>query len=137
MFGVRRHYWLWMLFVVFFCGCGGKYDLQPVEGTITLKDGTPGGPRLRISFECDEPKLSAKAITDESGHYELGTLEKGDGAPTGHYRVAIVEGESMDPKAVPAPPIHKKYARFRTSGFEFTVKEGSNTFDMELDLPEP
>ena len=133
MLWTRRCGWVWLLLGVCLCGCGGKYDLQPVEGTVTFKDGTPGGPGLRISFECKAPRLSAKAMTDESGHYRLGTLEKGDGAPTGHYRVGIVAREVLRPGEVRPPKIPIKYARFETSGLEFAVKEGRNTFDIQLD----
>jgi len=125
-------FWPAVLLVVA-CGCGGKYDLQPVEGTVTLTNGRPGGPSLHLSFECDEPKISAKAITDASGHYQVGTLETGDGAPPGHYRVAVVEADVIVPNAVKPPPIHTKYARFDTSGLEFTVEEGNNTFDIQLE----
>ena len=135
MLRMRRYGWVWLLLGVFSCGCGGKYDLQPVEGTVTFTDGTPGGPGLQMSFECQEPLLSAKAITDESGHYQLGTLEKGDGAPSGHYRVAIVAREGLRPGEVRPPQIPTKYARFETSGLEFIVKEGPNTFDIQLDPP--
>jgi hypothetical protein len=127
--------WVWLLLWLFSCGCGGKYDLNRVEGTVTLTDGTPGGPMLQMSFECDDPPLSAKAMTDASGHYGLGTLKKGDGAPAGHYRVGIVEGVVLDPRAEKPPHIHPKYARFETSGLEFTVEKGRNTFDIQLDPP--
>ena len=124
-----------VVLLVMACGCGGgKYDLQRMEGTVTLTDGTPGR-GLHVSFECDAPLISAKAMTDESGHYRLGTLETGDGAPPGHYRVAVVEADVLDPDAVRPPRIHTKYARFETSGLEFTVEDGTNTFDIRLDPP--
>ena len=115
-------------------GCGGKYDLQRFEGTVTLTDGTPGS-GLHLSFECDGTQASAQAMTDESGHYRVGILETGGGAPPGHYRVAVVEAEVLDIDRAPAPKIHSRYARFDTSGLEFTVEEGTNTFNFQLDPP--
>ena len=118
------------------CGCGGKYDLQRVEGTVTLKDGMPLA-NLRLMFECEQPRISARAATDESGHYRVGTLETGDGAPAGHYRVVIAEPAPPDPDDPPPRRFHSKYSRFDTSGIEFTVSEGNNTFDIQLDPAGP
>lgn len=127
----------WLLLSVWFClgGCGGKYDLQRVEGTVTLKDGMPLA-NLRLMFECEQPRISARAATDESGHYRVGTLETGDGAPAGRYRVVVAEPPNADPDTVPTPRVHSKYSRFDTSGLEFTVEKGNNTFNIQLDPPE-
>ena len=116
-------------------GCGGKYDLRPVEGTVTLTDGTPLT-RLRLTFECQDPVLSARATTDEKGKYQLSTLTDGDGAPIGSYRVAIGDLPGDDPDDFRPSRIHSKYQSFDTSGLTFEVGDGDNVFDIQLDPPE-
>ena len=66
MWWMRRCCPGWLLLGVFLCGCGGKYDLHDVEGTVTLKDGTPLAD-LRLMFECEQPPISAMAATDVTG----------------------------------------------------------------------
>ena len=136
MWWMRRRCRGWLLLVLFLCGCGGKYDLHGVEGTVTLKDGTPLAD-LRLMFECEKPRISVTAATDASGHYRVGTLKADDGAPAGNYRVVVAEPAPADPDKMRPRRIHSKYSRFETSGLEFTVNEGNNTFDIQLDPPGP
>jgi len=117
------------------CGCGGKYDTCPVSGKVTLNDGTPVD-GVQVTFECRQPALTAVAVTDQDGNYRLGTVEAGDGAPAGNYRVTVVElPDEKDPDNPPPPRIHGKYRSFTRSGLEFTVKKGRNTFEIQLDPP--
>jgi hypothetical protein len=115
-------------------GCDGKYKLYSVEGTVTLPDGTPLE-GVHVSFDCQELGISATGMTDSDGRYRLGTIDAGDGAPTGDYRVAVVERDVIDIDEAPPPRISGKYGRFESSGLTFSVKEESNTFDIVLDSP--
>jgi hypothetical protein len=89
-----------------------------------------------VVFQCKEPPITATGTTDSGGNYRLGTVEPGDGAPAGNYRVAVTEPEGDDPENPLPPRIDPKYGSFQTSGLQFTVEPGSNSFDMPLDPPE-
>jgi len=103
------------------------YKGQPVkEGTITLVDdvhGTGGGAEL-----------------DGEGNYRIVTPE--GGLPPGTYQVAIqppqVE-ESSNGNTAPAmvpknmPDIPEKYRNIRTSELKVVVKEGDNTYDVNME----
>lgn len=122
-------------------GCGSSGPSGTVSGTVTK--GGQGIP-AQIAFKSDTASVSG--ISDASGQF---TLTNGDSAkiPVGKYRVAVseVSGEAEMSEAdyaammtggKPAPKseskIPAKYASFGTSGLEFTVTEGKNTFDIPL-----
>lgn len=114
-------------------GCGTKY--APVEGKITLADGSPLA-RASVAFTSDALKISAIGETDANGVYNLMTENPGDGAPPGTYQVEIVQAKSADsaqgdpPRQFPA-----KYEAAATSGLTREVKPGPNKFDFQLEAP--
>jgi hypothetical protein len=116
------------------CGCGGKYDTQPVRGRVTLTDGTPV-PDVQVTFERESPALTAMGVTDSDGDYSLGTVGPNDGAPTGKYRIAVVDVKSADPDRRGPARFHPKHSSFATSGLEHTVTRGRNVFDIKLEVP--
>jgi len=121
-----------LLLLPILAGCGGKYTTYRVSGKVTLRDGTPLE-GLSVVFQCQEPAITATGTTDAGGNYRLGTVEPGDGAPAGTYRVAVTEPQGDDPENPQPPRIDPKYGSFQTSGLKFTVEPGGNTFDIPLD----
>lgn len=66
-------------------GCGGD-SFYPVTGKVTFPDGKP----LTIGrVNYDSEKHSAYGQIQEDGTYELTSIEEGDGAPAGTYKVYI------------------------------------------------
>ncbi len=117
------------------CGCGGKYSTHSVKGQVALEDGVPLDD-VQITFQCDDPAITATAVTDAQGYYALGTVEEGDGAPAGTYRVAIVEMEDLsNPDAVRPPRIANRYASLQGSGLTITVPSPEG-YDLKLAGPE-
>lgn len=117
------------------CGCGGKYRTHTVRGQVTLQDGTPLD-NVEITFQSDDPPITATAVTDARGNYALGTVREDDGAPAGTYRVAVVETEDLsDPDTVTPPRIAPRYANLHSSGLEVTVPSRDG-YDLTLDSPD-
>ncbi len=116
-------------------GCGGKYSSHPVRGQVTLEDGTPLD-NVQITFQCDDPALTATAVTDSDGYYALGTVEEGDGAPAGTYRVAVVEQDDLtDPDTVRPARVAPRYTSLQNSGLEITVPSNDG-YDLKLAPPD-
>jgi hypothetical protein len=71
-------------------GCGNK-NLVSVKGVVTL-DGQPvEGALVKFVPKGDGGSHGheATAVTDDSGHFSLGTLAEGDGAWRGVYKVCV------------------------------------------------
>ena len=100
---------------------------------MTLQDGSPLS-GVQVTFKCDDPKITATAVTDAEGNYELGTVEPGDGAPAGEYRVSVVELSDLEDPDNPKPPrIDRRYGHFKKSGLEFAVPTDDGDYDIRLD----
>jgi hypothetical protein len=70
--------------------------------------------------------------TDNSGRYELGTTQPGEGILPGEYEVSVVEDRGPDTHLGPRT-IHAGYESPQTSKLKFTVgPSGNSTYDMEL-----
>jgi hypothetical protein len=127
--------------LVFAClvGCGGSEFGASASGTVTL-DGKPVTPGL-VTFAPEDPAaVPSVSDLDTSGGFTL-TTNKKPGLTPGKYRVSIqafrppnvAPGErSFEPSE---PLVPEKYLRVNTSGLEFTVEPGENTFDIELTSP--
>lgn len=124
-------------------GCTGTGP-APVTGTVTHK-GKPIA-NANISFSPVEGTgRAATGITDNSGHFALGTFGTNDGALPGSYRVGIIArgperaprpGEvnsGMPGEMMPGDPIiPAKYFAPDTSGLTFEVKRGKNSADFDI-----
>lgn len=133
-------------------GCSGRPRVDgvvPVTGTVTYQ-GKPA-PGATVSFSPAGDGRSASATTNQDGAFALTTLEAGDGALPGNYKVSISKSEVVNPMS-PAeqqkyfhehqgrmPPLEykhllpEKYRNPNTSGFTAEVKApGTNKFDFEL-----
>ncbi|WP_425397316.1 carboxypeptidase-like regulatory domain-containing protein [Aeoliella sp.] len=114
--------------------CVGCSDRAYVQGRVTRTDGSPVV-KARVIARSADTGTSAHGLTDESGDYALGVMEKGDGLPPGEYTVVIVEdlGEFESPK--PAT-VHPNYRHPTTSGLSLTLEpREKRAFDLELKLP--
>ncbi len=68
----------------------GEDTYYPVEGRVTLADGTPVA-GARLGFDCDDDRFDFTALTDAEGRYTYTTPDVAGGAPAGtQYRVTIV-----------------------------------------------
>ena len=137
-------------------GCGSKYDLHPVTGTVTL-DGAPLENAV-VTFQAASGGNSASGTTDASGVYTLHDIrpDAGPGVEPGEYVVSVswteppaVDLSQMDAsspdydKMTTAPsnpnsgPVASKFpAAYRdgkTSGLKATVSPGPNTVDLPLE----
>lgn len=122
-----------ILLAITLAGCSTS-DRVTVSGTVTRSDGTPVA-GARVVFRSPETGKSARAITDDQGDYDLGTVNQGDGIHPGGYYIVVVEDRGSIENPRPRT-FHEKYERPNTSGLVLRIKEGeSTTFDMELDLP--
>ena len=82
---------------------------------------------------CEATGKSASGWTDKDGHYELGTMEPGDGVLPGEYFVMLMEdrGDMDNPRPATISP---KYRNPQVSGLKFSVEPGESTvFDVTLD----
>ncbi|MBI1348941.1 hypothetical protein GC163_21930 [bacterium] len=125
-------------------GCGGGTDfapkLAPVTGTITV-DGKPAEgllvtfePQIDNSSSSKEKSIVGKpslATTDTTGKYELSYSGGGKGAIVGKHLVRVSAVEALGADAPPAKfKIPDRYNTF--SGLIEEVKDGPNTFDMDI-----
>ena len=112
-------------------GCGVKTNL--VKGTVAYPDGTPMPGGGQVIFNPTDPssRVSSRGIIKEDGSFQMGTAADTDGAPEGHYQVAVVSTPTRD--ATRRPPLQKKYTNQKTSGLEFTVKRGKNEFNIVVE----
>jgi hypothetical protein len=116
------------------CQRGNKWNLAPVEGTVT-KDGHPLAD-IQVFFLADAEAGTqgprARGITDESGHYQLRTDNGDDGAAVGWHHVCIV-----DPQAKPDTPEEKRripsrYGRFSETPLRAQVGSEPLVFDIPI-----
>lgn len=81
-----------------YAGCGGPEGVPgvvKVSGTVTL-DGTPVE-AATVSFRPEGDARAASGRTDANGRFQLTTLNPGDGALPGSYKVSISKVEDTDP----------------------------------------
>lgn len=121
---------------VLLTGCGS--GLCPVSGTLTWKDGSPakelsGG---QVVFEESEKHVSSIGVIGPEGTFTMTTNKPGDGVPTGHYLVAILEhrpnANAAGTQLVPAK-LDLKYADLNSSGLAVDIKPGKNAVSFALD----
>lgn len=122
-------------------GCGEDgVPTYPARGKVTFPDGTPleGG---RVEFEpvASEHRVSARAVIQPDGAFELGTFQPGDGALEGEHRAIVMPplpiGDREGMKSLPLM-IDPRFQRFDTSGLKFTVtRDSDNEFNIQVTSP--
>ena len=134
---------------IFLAGCGSSGPkTYSVTGKLTI-NGTPAK-KVQITFApsdgSDNPPASG--TTDDSGTYRLYSgVEGKEGAMPGTYKVVLrsleadganyMQSDQSSGNTAPGTPggggaIPKKYATAATSDKEVTVKEESNTIDIDI-----
>ena len=108
-----------------------------VSGQVLL-DGCPV-PGMMVQFNqaaADGKKFTrvGDARIEADGSFTLTTYRAGDGAPLGDYVVTIASGFGLveSPGKPVANPLPEKYRKPETSPLKASVKEGKNTFTLEL-----
>jgi hypothetical protein len=121
----------WGAAVTALAGCSGS-DRGGVVGTVTLSDGAPlvGA---RVTARSDLTGKWATGITDDTGRFELGTVESGDGIPPGEYYVKINEDRGSWDNPRPRT-IAAKYEDPKQSGLKVAVEAGQQAvLDVKLE----
>lgn len=121
------------------CGGGSKVKTYAVSGKVTFKRQPLSN--AVVTFYPDKGRAAA-ATTDAQGEFSLSTFQSKDGAPAGHYRVAIGEPAEEnipmpnpgDPEPQAKPPrFPVRYTDPNLSTFTADVKSDSDnkfTFDL-------
>ena len=127
-------------------GCSDS-GLRTVRGTVTF-DGKPI-PTGSVRFFPSEGGRPAIGQIQTDGSYELSTMQPGDGAKPGQYKVAI---EAIESAATgPAPSsldeemelggtgntsvtylLPLKYSSHKSSGLNAVVEDRENTIDFDM-----
>ncbi len=107
-------------------GSGKMPDAIPVKGKVTYK----GQPVTKgsITFEPDGFGREAHGPIQSEGTYVLTTYKEGDGAVTGHHRVAVTGTGIKSPKDALA----KKYGGVASSGLTADVDAEHTEFNFDL-----
>ncbi|MDB5341216.1 MAG: hypothetical protein JWN70_6835 [Planctomycetaceae bacterium] len=121
-------------------GCGSSGPPAPKVGTVSGKVKFKGEPvkEGQVLFEDPTQGQLAGANLKSDGTYYVTTAEGGLRVGTYGVKVTAVPVASdpvMNPKPVPpADPanIPKKYRNAKTSGLTLVVKQGGNTYDIEM-----
>lgn len=126
-------------------GCGSDgVDYGPtgtVQGTVKLDEKAPAE-KTQVTFLHPAEGYSATGYTDSEGKYKLTSWNSGN-LPAGDYKVFVMppEPKKLTPEeelergpndSDPEPEFDEEFSDAETSGLTFTVKEGENTFDVEL-----
>jgi len=110
-----------------------------VSGKVTA-DGKPLEAGTVTFISTDGQRPNATGAIKSAGSYTLQTVEPGDGAVVGEYKVAITDVDSAAlntalPGAPVIPPksaIPKTYQDAGSSGLSAKVERGSNTHNFDL-----
>ncbi len=140
-------------------GCGGSTGpvgkQAQVNGTVT-NDGKPVTLNSQVVFYNAEKGLTLSGTLDSLGKYSLSAADPKLGVPAGRYDVKILPpaapvvemnqssgdykkmmqaggaGAATTKPADDAPDIPEKFRDTKTSKLVFEIKEGANTFDLDL-----
>jgi hypothetical protein len=106
-----------------------------VEGKVLFPDGTPLTEGM-VTFEAvDQPKVMARGQIRSDGSFRLSTYKPNDGAVPGRHRVLVMTLPPVGRQANLPPLIHPSFTSFETSGLEYTVLPGKNSFQIEVRRP--
>lgn len=104
-----------------FVGCEeGRPPLAPLRGRLLFNDKPVVGAEMVFHPQFEGPGWRPTAVTGEDGSFEAGTLDPGDGAPEGSYKVTVVwhpaageDGEDQGPNLLP-----ERYSRVETTDLQ-------------------
>lgn len=119
-------------------GCGKSMGpWGTVSGKVTYDDqAVTAGTVVFISAQG----RGASAELDSQGGYTLKTVNSGQKIPVGEYQVGVMpprkevdyDAPVKETAAADYPNVPRRYRDHATSGWTFTVKEGPNTFNLEM-----
>ena len=117
-------------------GCGS--DMHPVEGRFVWPDGSPAKELAgsHVVFERPGENITSRGIVQPDGSFRLTTLKEFDGAPSGEYKVALLENrQSANREGTVLVPelVDTMYADLNTSGLTATVQRGPNTLTITIE----
>jgi hypothetical protein len=121
--------------------------LVPARGKVTLNDKPVEG--ATVSFVPQGQSRSAVATTDANGNFKMMTLNPGDGAEPGEYKVVVSKTETIEPKVdprayqdksdIPFPPteiiyyLPQKYSETETTDLTITLSsKGDKNIEFKL-----
>ena len=116
------------LLLLGFAGCGKKEVLSSVSGKVTY-NGKPFGAGS-INFYDPNTMKSGVAYMEESGSYQFVSP-----VPVGDYQVYIGGNRPLDPGEADTrtmPKYPEKYKSPNTSGWTFTIIDGVNVKDFDM-----
>ena len=127
-------------FVLVLVGCtpSDRLPTAPVSGRVTL-DGRPLEMGSVTFVPQDGSGRPATGSIQSDGSYRLGTYDDDDGALLGLHKISVV---CREPRGLPPNDgggrslIPLKYSNPGTSELEYTVKDSSNEFNIELMVAE-
>ncbi len=117
-------------------GCSGELDAT-VTGKVTVDDrAAPLGEVTFYPADGDTNRPTPRGMISPDGTYSL-KVGANSGLPSGQYKATVMVMEMLVPASENQPPGAKplsppRYGDPKTSGFEFTVKPGSNRIDLPL-----
>ena len=108
-------------------GCSGNgVATYPVEGIVTLEDGTPLQTGT-VEFNSTEHDLTASGRIQSDGTFRLTTYKAGDGAVSGDHDAVVVQLISTEDLPLHdhdhGPTIDPKYSHYDSAGLRFTVHD--------------
>lgn len=95
----HRRYLALLVLLIVVAGCGMGLGTVPVHGTVKL-DGQPLAKATVQYLALDPGGKDALGTTDANGMFRLSTLEPGDGAFPGKYKVVVRSVSEADPNVV-------------------------------------
>jgi len=143
------------------CGpsTAGQMKTNPVKGKVTLNGAPIAGAQITF-FPLDKGVPAALGVSDAEGNYVLQTYAPNDGAVAGNYKVLVTKSApssgpaevAHDPTGaggLAGPPashsgpkggagagggsaLPEKYSKSDTSPLSTSVKEGENTYDIQM-----
>jgi hypothetical protein len=118
-------------------GCGEQVPYFPVTGTVKYSDGTvPKGDAPAITFQPVETgpnRKGASGTIADDGSFSLQTVQPGDGAQPGNYKVTVhvMQGYPRGRQMVA-----ETYTKPDTTPLTATVKASDeNHFDFVVERP--
>jgi hypothetical protein len=132
--GLGFPYWILLCIpLLAVAGCGGKFKLGQVEGTVTL-DGKPLG-EAAVAFTplaAGPESPASSGLTDSAGKYRLSlVIDQTSGAIVGKHKVVVSKG--FESSSDIATPQERARAALPDHDFSFEVKSGSNKADFNLE----
>ena len=112
----------------FLTGCTEPSDPVGTLTGIITSNGEVLAPDCRVRVYHPSSDTTRAAVVGDDGRYTFKDFALGD------YKLAVLQKPSYDAVADPFDErVPQKYRSINTSGFEYTIKEGMNEYDLKLE----